>query len=82
LKAGLALGSSSFLWIMAGLFAYDPKQPPTPQTLHGFRVCASLVVGSLFLICAVLLAIYKINQRMNIQMADELNARRMKLAMA
>jgi glycoside/pentoside/hexuronide:cation symporter, GPH family len=80
LKAGLALGSSSFLWIMAGLFSYDPKQPSTPQTLQGFRFCAGIVVGTLFIICTVLLAIYKINKRMNIQMADELNSRRMKFA--
>jgi Na+/melibiose symporter-like transporter len=80
LKAGLALGSSSFLWIMAGFFSYDPKQPSTPQTLQGFRVCAGLVVGTLFIVCTFLLAIYKINKRMNIQMADELNERRAKFA--
>ena len=37
LKAGLAVGSASFLWIMAWLYGYDtklptPRQPPSPAT--------------------------------------------------
>jgi len=76
LKSGLALGSSSLLWIMAGFFNFDPKQPPTAQTLEGFRVCSGIVVGILFAICTGLLLAYKINKRMTLQMADDLAARR------
>ncbi|HZL79162.1 MAG TPA: MFS transporter [Candidatus Limnocylindrales bacterium] len=82
LKCGLALGSASFLWIMAGFFNYDPKQPPTAQTLEGFRACSSLVVGLLFGVCTVLLLAYQINKRMTNQMADELADRRENLSAA
>jgi GPH family glycoside/pentoside/hexuronide:cation symporter len=76
LKVGLALGSSSFLWIMGGLFAYDVKHPELPQAVYGFRVCSSLVVSILFGICTVLLISYKLNKRVTLQMADELVERR------
>ena len=33
LKAGLALGSASFLWLMAGLFHYDTKLPAAPDAV-------------------------------------------------
>jgi glycoside/pentoside/hexuronide:cation symporter, GPH family len=80
LKCGLALGSASLLWILAGVFHYDSKLEPSPQTLEGFRVCSGLVVGILFAICTVLLMAYKINKRMTIQMADELAQRRTGIA--
>jgi Na+/melibiose symporter-like transporter len=76
LKAGLALGSASFLWIMGGLFAYDVKHPELPQAVHGFRVCSGLVVGVLFGLCTLLLISYKLNKRVTLQMADELAERR------
>lgn len=76
LKTGLALGSSSFLWIMAGLFNYDTKLPDAPEAIHGFRVCSGIVVGLLFTVCAILLVIYKLNKRLTLQMADELAERR------
>jgi GPH family glycoside/pentoside/hexuronide:cation symporter len=79
LKAGLALGSASFLWIMGGLFAYDVKHPELPQAVHGFRVCSGLVVAVLFGICTLLLASYKLNKRVTLQMADELAERRKRL---
>jgi Na+/melibiose symporter-like transporter len=77
LKSGLALGSSSFLWIMAGIFHYDPKAPQTPQALEGFHTCSAIVVGILFAICTLLLMAYKINKKMTLQMAEELAARRL-----
>jgi GPH family glycoside/pentoside/hexuronide:cation symporter len=75
LKTGLALGSSSFLWIMAGLFSYNTKLPDAPEAVHGFRVCSGIVVGLLFTVCCVLLMIYKLNKRLTIEMADELAQR-------
>lgn len=48
LKAGLALGSASFLWIMAGLFNYDTKLPDAAQAVQGYRVCSGIVVAILF----------------------------------
>jgi Na+/melibiose symporter-like transporter len=76
LKAGLALGSASFLWIMGGLFAYDVKHPDLPQSVQGFRVCSGLVVAGLFGICTVLLICYKLNKRVTLDMAGELAERR------
>jgi glycoside/pentoside/hexuronide:cation symporter, GPH family len=80
LKSGLALGSASFLWIMAGFFSYEPKSAGASDAVNGYRVCSSLVVGLLFAVCAILLACYKINKRMTVQMADELAQRRRNLA--
>ena len=82
LKLGLALGSSSFLWIMAGFFNYDPRQSDLPQAVEGYRACSSIVVGILFGICTILLIAYQINKRMTIQMADELAERRKKITTA
>ncbi len=80
LKTGLALGSSSFLWIMAGFFNYDTKLPDIPQAVEGFRACSGIVVGILFAICAVLLLVYQINKNLTIQIADELAERRKQFA--
>ena len=79
LKSGLALGSSSFLWIMVGVFNYDPKQPPVGTTLEGYRFCSTIVVGLMFAACTVLLLNYKLNKRVTLQMAGELAARREKI---
>jgi glycoside/pentoside/hexuronide:cation symporter, GPH family len=80
LKSGLALGSASFLWIMAGIFHYDTKLPDAADALQGFRSCSGIVVGILFAICTVLLFCYPLNKRTTIQMADELADRRKKSA--
>jgi glycoside/pentoside/hexuronide:cation symporter, GPH family len=76
LKTGLALGSSTFLWIMAGFFNYNTKLPDAPEAIHGFRFCSGIVVGLLFAICSILLMMYKLNKRLTLQMADELAERR------
>ncbi len=80
LKTGLALGSSSFLWIMGLLFAYDSKQPALPEAVEGYRFCTGIVVGILFGVCAILLALYKLNKNMTLQMASELAERRRQLS--
>jgi Na+/melibiose symporter-like transporter len=82
LKSGLALGSASFLWIMAGFFHYDNKLPDLPDAVQGYRVCNGIVVGLLFAICTVLLVCYPINKNMTLQMADELAERRKQFASA
>jgi Na+/melibiose symporter-like transporter len=80
LKAGLALGSASFLWIMAGIFNYNTKLPDAATAVQGYRACSGIVVGVLFAICTVLLVAYPITKRLTIQMADELSQRRRQLA--
>jgi glycoside/pentoside/hexuronide:cation symporter, GPH family len=79
LKAGLALGSASFLWLM-GLYGYAANQAQTPRALEGIRLCSGLYVGILFAICTVLLIAYPLNKRLTIQIADELAERRKKFA--
>jgi Na+/melibiose symporter-like transporter len=44
--------------------------------VNGFRVCSGLVVAVLFGLCTLLLASYKLNKRVTLQMADELAERR------
>ena len=80
LKLGLSLGSFSFLWIMAGLYAYDTKVAPTSENLLGFRMLSSIYVGILFGICTLLLALYPLNKRLTIQIANDLEERRRKMA--
>ena len=82
LKAGLALGSAGFLWIMSGFFNYNTKFPSTPEAVHGYRVCVGIIVGILFVLCTVFLSFYKLNKRTTIQMVDELNERRRQAAAA
>ncbi|HYG21341.1 MAG TPA: MFS transporter [Verrucomicrobiae bacterium] len=76
LKAGLALGSASFLWIMARLFNYETNLPTAPNAIAGFRFTSGIVVGILFAICTFLLMAYKLNKRATLDMAAELAERR------
>ena len=76
LKAGLALGSAAFLWIMEGFFGYDTKVPGAVEAVHGYRTTGSLVVGGMFAVCTLLLCSYKLNKRATVEMADELARRR------
>ena len=80
LKGGLALGSASFLLIMANFFGYDTKVPDALAAVQGYRVCSGIVVGVLFALCALLLMVYQLNKKMTLQMAGELAERRAALA--
>lgn len=80
LKAGLALGSASFLWIMAGFFQYDTRFPSVPSAVTGYRICAGLGVGILFGVCTLLLAAYRLNKNSTIRMAEDLAERRKRTA--
>src|SRR5262249_47394536 len=75
LKAGLSLGSASFLWLMA-LYGYDAQKPKTPEVLEGIRMCSSVYVAVLFAICTILLVCYKLNKGMTLQIAADLAQRR------
>jgi Na+/melibiose symporter-like transporter len=76
LKLGLAIGTSSFLWLMA-LYGYQSNQAQTPMALEGIRQFSSVYVGILFVICTVLLIVYQLGKKITIQIADELAKRRM-----
>lgn len=81
LKAGLSLGGALFLKLMdwAG---YQANQPQTDQTLECIRRSSSVYLGILFAVCTVLLAAYKLNKRLTLQIADELAASRKRTAAA
>jgi Na+/melibiose symporter-like transporter len=74
LKAGLAIGAYALLGVQA-LKDYD-NHPKSPEMIQAFRVCNTVVPGALFLVCTILLVIYKLNRKLTLQMADELAARR------
>ncbi|BCU78095.1 glycoside-pentoside-hexuronide (GPH):cation symporter [Luteolibacter sp. LG18] len=76
LKAGLALGSASFLWIMSGVFHYDTKHPEATDAVTGYHVTSTLAVGVMFTLCTALLLAYRLNKRATLEMADELARRR------
>jgi Na+/melibiose symporter-like transporter len=78
LKAGLALGSACFLWLLAGFFGYDTQAPAAANAIEGYRVMSSFVVGALFAACAVCLGVNKLNKQTTLQMSDELAQRRAK----
>jgi glycoside/pentoside/hexuronide:cation symporter, GPH family len=79
LKAGLSIGSASFLWLMS-MYGYAANQAQTPRTLEGIRMCSSIYVGILFGVCTLLVVFYKINKRLTFQISDDLAERRRNLA--
>ncbi len=82
LKSGLALGTAGFVGVMELFFKYNSKLPDDPSAVQGYRVTSGLVTGILFAICTVLLASYQLNKNTTIQMANELEERRRKMATA
>jgi Na+/melibiose symporter-like transporter len=82
LKSGLALGSASLLWILAGFFGYETHLPDAPNAIAGFRTCSSIVVGLFFVGCVISVAFCKLSKSVTLQMAGELAERRKKLAPA
>ena len=76
LKAGLAVGSASFLWIMAWLYHYETAVPAADSAVAGYRMCSGILVGLLFAICTVLLVIVELGKERTQQIAAELEARR------
>lgn len=76
LKAGLAFGSSWFLWAMSGLFDYDTKAPSTPNAIAGYQFCSSIAVAIMFATCTVLLFIYQLDKDATIKLAKELEVKR------
>jgi Na+/melibiose symporter-like transporter len=76
LKCGLALGSASLLWMLAGFFDYDTHAPAAANALEGYRFTSSIVVGLLFAACAVCLYFNKLDKQTTLRMADDLDKRR------
>lgn len=80
LKAGLALGSASFLWLMELAFRYDTRFPEATEAVAGYRITSSIVVGLMFATCTGLLLAYRLNKDATLEMAGELALRRARAA--
>ncbi|MGH7972883.1 MAG: MFS transporter, partial [Limisphaerales bacterium] len=57
-------------------FQYHTNDPAAPEAVSGYRFTSGIVVGVLFAICTGLLAIYKLNKGMTLEMAADLEKRR------
>lgn len=82
LKAGLALGSASFLWLLAHFFGYDTQFPAAPNAVEGYRVMSSFVVGALFAGCFFSLLFNKLDKHTTLKMSEELAERRLRAGAA
>ncbi len=76
LKTGLALGSASLLWILAGFYNYDTQHPATANAIAGYRDASSIVVGLLFAACTLCMLANKLTKQTTLTMANDLAQRR------
>jgi Na+/melibiose symporter-like transporter len=75
LKAGLSLGAFLLLMLLAQ-YGYEANQDQSEGALAGIRLCSSLYPAGLFAVCTALLAAYKINHKLTLQVSAELAQRR------
>jgi glycoside/pentoside/hexuronide:cation symporter, GPH family len=81
LKAGLSLGGFFAGWLLSG-YGYKPGVVQTESALTGIRWVISVYPGILFLVVIACLISYKIGKKLNLQIQDELAARRQNTAPA
>jgi Na+/melibiose symporter-like transporter len=75
LKAGLSLGGALSAWIV-GAYGYVPNVAQTQHALLGIRLGSSLYPAAALALGLGCLALYKIGRRLNLQLHEELAARR------
>lgn len=75
LKAGLSLGGAMAGWLLSG-FGYRANAVQSEEALTGIRLTISLFPTVLFVVVIVCLISYRIGQKLNIQIQDELAERR------
>ncbi len=75
LKAGLSLGGF-IAGVLLSAYGYRAGVAQAPQTLHGIRLIISVYPAVFFGIVLVCLLSYKITKHLNLQIQDELAARR------
>jgi Na+/melibiose symporter-like transporter len=76
LKTGLGLGSFLVLDLLTRHGYVEGAQPQSAAGLDGIRMAASAYPTIMYFMCTVLLAIYGINKRLTLHIADELAQRR------
>lgn len=79
LKAGLGFGGAITGWLLS-VYDYVPNMAQGPRALNGIRLIMSLYPAITFAICAVILFFYRINKQAEIQITDDLGARRLAAA--
>jgi Na+/melibiose symporter-like transporter len=79
LKAGLGFGGAITGYVLAA-YGYVPNVAQGPGALDGIRYTMSLFPALTFALCAIVLLFYGIDKRTEIEMTDELAARRKQYA--
>jgi glycoside/pentoside/hexuronide:cation symporter, GPH family len=79
LKAGLSLGAFMLL-LLLDRYGYEANKEQSAAALQGIRLCSSLYPAVLFALCTGMLAVYKLNQQLTLQMSRELAERRRQVA--
>jgi len=79
LKAGLSLGGAIGGWLLSG-YGYQANVAQTPHALLGIRLSASLYPAIFLAAVVVCMLFYKIIKKLNLQIQDELAARRLTYA--
>lgn len=75
LKAGLGFGGAIGGWVLSS-YGYVPNVAQSAHALQGIRLATSLFPAATFLIGLVCLFFYRIDKHLEIQITDELFARR------
>ena len=75
LKAGLGFGGAIGGWVLAA-YGYVPNVEQTERALQGIKLTASIFPAITFAIAVVCLFFYRIDKRLEIEITDELQARR------
>ena len=81
MKIGLAIGA----WVTGGLltlFGYVPNVDQTSFSLLGIRLCMSLIPGAMLVLAAVLMKAYPLDDRLMVQIEQDLKQRKLALAEA
>lgn len=76
LKTGLSIGGAIAGWLLSG-YGYVANQPQTEHALLGIRMTVSLYPAIFLCIVVGCLVFYRITKQLNIQIQDELAARRL-----
>ena len=75
LKAGLGVGGAIGGWVLSS-YGYVPNADQSATALQGIKLSATIFPAIGFLLCIVCLYFYRIDQRMEVTMTEELTERR------
>jgi GPH family glycoside/pentoside/hexuronide:cation symporter len=79
LKAGLGFGGAIGAWVLSA-YGYVPNVQQSERALEGIKLTASVFPAATFLIAVICLFFYRIDRSLEVQITDELAARRQQYA--